>query len=234
MPIRNTPILEIVIGQLRDNGFKDIVLSVGYLHHLIRSYFGDGNRLGVNITYSKEEEPLGTAGPLSLLAQIDEPVLVMNADLLCNLDYGDLFRHHARRRASMTLGLFRKEVKIDLGVLTTDNTGHVRTYTEKPTLNYDVSMGIYVIDPSIHALVRKRPGERLDFPDLVNQMLLMGKRVSAYHFDGFWLDIGRPADYEKACAEFEYLIRRPADEEEAVEHSLVVVGENGETAVGGR
>jgi NDP-sugar pyrophosphorylase family protein len=205
MPVGASPILETILRQLRHHGFTDIVLSVGHMAELIELYFGDGRRFGVDLTYCEESEPLGTAGPLALVPPIDEPVLVMNADVLSTIDYGDLYRQHLRKRPALTIGLYPKEVKIELGVLDLNDVNEVVQYTEKPTFSYRVSMGIYVVDPETHRQVFRRGRRRLDLPDLVSILIRAERRIDAYRFEGYWLDIGKPADYEKACVEFERL-----------------------------
>ncbi len=205
MPVGTSPILETIIRQLAYRGFKDIVLSVGHLGDLIELYFGDGHHLGVDLTYCREHEPLGTAGPLALVPPIDEPVLVMNADLLSTIDYADLYEQHLRKRPALTIALYPKEVKIELGVLNVNEGDEVTQYVEKPTFSYRVSMGIYVVDPVTHQRIFERGRERLDLPDLVSQLIASAVRVDSYKFEGYWLDIGRPADYERACVEFERL-----------------------------
>jgi len=205
MPVGNAPILETIIRQLAHHGFTDIVLSVGHLADLIELYFGDGSRFGVELTYCEELEPLGTAGPLALVPPIGEPVLVMNADLLSSIDYGDLYRQHLKKRPALTIGLYPKEVKIDLGVLHVNGGEEVTDYVEKPTFSYRVSMGIYVMEPRTHEWIFRRGRRRFDLPDLVSLLITGAERVDAYKFEGYWLDIGKPADYEIACVEFERL-----------------------------
>jgi NDP-sugar pyrophosphorylase family protein len=200
MPICGTPILEIIILQLREYGFDDITLCTGYLAHLIETYFGDGSRLGVNISYTLEDQPLGTAGPLSLVLPCDEPILVMNADLLSTLDYRDMYQYHCEHGAALTVGLYPKHVKVDLGVLKTNGGNEVLEYIEKPEFEYQVSMGIYIIDPPVHRSMCYNT--RLDFPDLVTCLLEDRRSVVGYPFDGHWIDIGRTEDYERACEEF--------------------------------
>ena len=205
MPVGSSPILETIIRQLAYHGFRDIVLSVGHLAELIELYFGNGRRLGVELTYCREHEPLGTAGPLSLVPPTDEPVLVMNADLLSTIDYSDLYQQHLRKRPALTIGLYPKEVKIELGVLNVNAGDEVTQYVEKPTYSYSVSMGIYVVDPVVHRGIFDGGRRRLDLPDLVSQLISSAARVDGYKFGGYWLDIGLPADYERACVEFERL-----------------------------
>jgi len=201
MPIGDVPILEVVVRQLKGAGFVDITMAVGYLAELLMAYFGDGHKLGVRIGYSREEEPLGTAGPLGLIRRPGEPFLVMNGDLLTTLDYGALWTRHRERGAIATLATFRRDVKIDLGVIECDGEGLVTGYIEKPTFHYSVSTGIYIFEPAV--LDHIPIGVRLDLPDLVRKLLAAGEKVATYPFEGIWLDIGRWEDYERAAQEFE-------------------------------
>jgi len=200
MPIGDVPILEVVVRQLARAGFGEITLAVGYLAELLMAYFGDGRRWGVQIRYSREERPLGTAGPLALVEGLDEPFLVMNGDLLTNLSYRSLWEYHCSREAIVTLATYRRAVPIDLGIVEVDGQGWVRGYIEKPTYHYFVSTGIYVFEPAALGYIRR--GEPLDLPELILRLIDAGERVAAYPFEGLWLDIGRPDDYERAVAEF--------------------------------
>ncbi|MBK8430847.1 MAG: NTP transferase domain-containing protein [Chloroflexi bacterium] len=204
MPLGNHPILEVIICQLREHGFTDITLAVGYLAHLLQTYFGDGSRFGVNIHYSFEEEPLGTAGPLKLVENLTEPFLVMNGDVLTNLNYSELYAHHLLHDAAATISIYPKKVKIDLGVLELDENSQVRRYIEKPTYSYDVSMGIYILSPETLRYIPAN--QRYDLPTLVEHLMADGERVSAYHCKGEWLDIGRPDDYAHAVEQYHNLI----------------------------
>ena len=203
MPIGDIPILEVVIRQLKRAGFDDVIMAVGYLAELLMAYFGDGTKLGVHITYSREEQPLGTAGPigLALAGGLDEPFLAMNGDLLTTIDFKALWDYHHERGGIATLATFRRDVKVDLGVLEINAQEWVTGYIEKPTYHYRVSTGIYIFQPEVLAHIP--PGQRLDLPDLVLKLIAGGRRVAAYPFDGTWLDIGRLDDYERAVAEFE-------------------------------
>ncbi|MBN1661420.1 MAG: NTP transferase domain-containing protein [Anaerolineae bacterium] len=200
LPIDDIPILEVVVRQLRDAGFDDITMAVGYLAELLMAYFGDGDKFDVRIRYSREEQPLGTAGPLALVDHLDEPFLVMNGDLLTTLDYRAMWSIHTRGGTHATLATFQRSVKIDLGVIETDGEGSVTAYVEKPTYHYTVSTGIYVFDPLVLSFIPK--GNKMDLPDLVTAMMAGGHRVATFPFDGYWLDIGRPDDYERAVDEF--------------------------------
>lgn len=200
MPIDDMPILEIVLLQLKKHGFTKIVLAVGHLAGLIQAYCGDGSRWGLNITYSMENEPLGTAGPLSLIDGLEENFLVMNGDLLTNIDYSDLMKLHLEKNALATVSMYNKDVPISLGVLKLDDSGNIIDYIEKPTLTYKVSMGIYILNRKI--LDHIETGKYLDFPVLIKQLIGENEKVVGYDFTGYWMDIGRHEDYSKVLEEF--------------------------------
>jgi NDP-sugar pyrophosphorylase family protein len=200
MPLGGQPILEIIVGQLKKAGFDRLTFAVGYLAGLLQAYFGDGRRFGVAINYSVEERTLGTAGPLSLLENPDDHFLVMNGDVLTNLDYAQFVQNHVGSGATATLAVFQKEVPITLGVLNIDEQSNVIGYTEKPTLHYPVSTGIYCFRSGVLGYLEK--GVHCDLPDLIKRLVAADETVRAYHFEGIWLDIGRPEDYEVALAKF--------------------------------
>ena len=200
MPIGEMPILEIVLKQLKACGFDEIVIAVGHLAALIKTYFGDGSRLGLRIDYALEDQPLGTAGPLGAIEGLDETFLVMNGDILTDLDYAALVEQHRQQGAALTGAAYRRTVKIDFGVLQTDEAS-VTEYIEKPQLDYIVSMGIYAMEPAVREHIK--PGVYMDLPDLVRLLLSRGERVAVYRFEGRWLDIGRPDDFVEAQSLFE-------------------------------
>lgn len=200
MPIGDMPILEIVLRQLARNGFTQVSLAVGYLAELLMAYCGDGSKFGLKIAYSREEQPLGTAGPISLVPDLNETFLVMNGDLLTTLDYREMLRFHRERGAIATLAAYQREVKIDLGVIEADEEDWVNDYIEKPVYKYLVSTGVYLFEPDILSFIP--PRARLDLPELVLRLKAAGHPVNIYRFDGYWLDIGRHDDYEIAVQEF--------------------------------
>jgi len=199
MPLGDKPILETIIRQLKHYGFKEIVFAVGYLAELIRAYFGDGSAFGLRILYSKEEIPLGTAGPLSLISGLEEDFLVMNGDILSSISYSELLKTHKKNNAAATIAVNRRVMNVDYGVIKYDDKGILQDYIEKPKLDYDVSMGIYVFNPKALKFIPKN--EKLDFPDLMKTLVRSGEKVFCYKSDDYWLDIGRHEDYEKAQAE---------------------------------
>jgi len=207
MPIGDRTILEIVVEQLGEHGFCDVVLSVGHLAHLIRAVFDHGRPMqAVNgsrptrISYVHEELPLGTAGSLRLVSRLDRSFLVMNGDLLTTLDYADLLRRHRESGNVVTIATKTRSIKVDYGVLHLNGApgpvAPVVGYEEKPEYVSTVSMGIYVVEPgALEFIPEDRP---FDFPDLVHALLDAGQPVGSYAYDGLWFDIGRRDDYERA------------------------------------
>lgn len=203
VPVGDMPILEIVVRQLSHFGIHEITLAVGHLAELIVAYFGNGSRYGVQIDYSREEQPLGTAGPLSLVKELNSTFLVMNGDLLTTLDFRGMLDHHRQSGAVATVAAFERQIKIDLGILELDEKNRIQGYVEKPTYTHRVSMGIYVFEPRVLDFIE--PNTRLDLPELVTRLLAANLVVQAYVFKGFWLDIGRPAEYTFAVENYEKL-----------------------------
>lgn len=195
-PVGEKPILQIIIEQLISFGINDFIISLGYLGELIEAYFGDGSKLNCNISYIRETHPLGTAGPISLLPELDDDFIFMNGDILTTLDFGKAYKQHKANSAMMTVCTYKKKVKSSLGVLEIDNKNNVRNYFEKPETKHTVSSGIYVLNPKISKFVDKN--NKMDLPDLVLKVINSGFSVKAYNIDGYWFDIGTPEDLEFA------------------------------------
>lgn len=195
VPIGNQkPILEIIIMQLSECGFKRITISVNHLAELIMAFFKNGSKWGIEIDYSIEDEPLSTIGPLTLIEDLPENFLVMNGDILCDLDYKDFYAYHVRNNNKVTVSAYKRESKIDFGVLKYDEKNVIRSFIEKPVYKFDVSMGIYCIK---HSVIRKIPrGEKYGFDDLMFDGIKNNEKYEVKPFEGFWLDIGRPEDYD--------------------------------------
>lgn len=201
MPIGDMPILEILLRQMKHSGIIDeAIITVGYLEELLRAFFKNGERIGLNISYSFEDHPLGTAGPISLIQGIDETFLVSNGDVLTTIDIRDLVRFHEEENATATIAMHARQVKVDLGVLQLNGSNQIAGYIEKPVYDFNVSMGIYVFNPRILKYIS--PNQYLDFPDLIINLLNHGEKVVGYPFNGYWQDLGRPDDYELAVEEF--------------------------------
>jgi NDP-sugar pyrophosphorylase family protein len=193
-------ILEIVLRQLATAGFRRCTIAIGHLGNIIRAYVGDGSQWGMDVDYVTEESPLGTMGPLlTMLDRLPDHFLVMNGDVLTDLDYAAVLEQHSGSGAPITIATYARTVKIDFGVLSTDD-GRVVAFTEKPSMDYRVSMGVYGVSRS--TLARYTPGLPLGFDEVVLDLLAAGETPRAFDFDGYWLDIGRPDDYDRANAEF--------------------------------
>ena len=201
VPLGNRAIIEILLQRLAQAGFVDVTISTGYLAELIRAVCSDGHRFGLKIGYVGEDEPLGTAGPLSLLPEVTDPVIVMNGDLLTTLDFAAMIRYHREQKADLTVGVFPREVKIDFGVVDSGPSGGFEGFREKPTFHFEVSMGVNVLGAG--ALQQVIPGQRLDMPELVLKVHQTGGKVACFRQTCRWLNIGRLDDYALAQEEFE-------------------------------
>jgi len=204
MPIGDMPILEVLLRQMKNAGIDEVILTVGHLAELLRAFFQDGKRFGVQIEYSIEDEPMGTAGPLSLISdRLHHTFLVTNGDILTTLDLRQLITAHRRSGAIATIASHARQVNVDLGVLEINGDNELTGYIEKPTYDFFVSMGIYVFEPSVLRYIPYH--QYLDFPDLVHLLLEAGERINCYRFSGYWQDLGRQDDYERAVRDFEHL-----------------------------
>jgi NDP-mannose synthase len=198
-------ILEIVLRQLARSGFTSATLAIGHLGQLIRAYVGDGSQWGIRVDYVHEESPLGTIGPaLTVLDRVPEHFLLMNGDILTDLDFGDLFVEHLGSGAPLTVATYERSHCVDFGVLEVAGS-RVTGFQEKPTLMYNVSMGVYALTK--RHLERYTPGLPFGFDELMLDLIERGTPPNSYAFNGFWLDIGRPDDYDRANEEFKS--RRP-------------------------
>jgi NDP-sugar pyrophosphorylase family protein len=201
MPIGDMPILEVLLRQLRRSGVDEVVLTVGHLAELLKSFFQGGKKLGLKICYSLEDRPLGTAGPLSLVKGLDQTFLVANGDVLTTLDIRTLVDFHKRHDAIATIASHTRKVRVDYGVILPNESNEIVGYIEKPSYEYSVSMGIYIFEPRILDYIPYN--EYLDLPDLVLKLLDAGEHVMTYPYDGYWMDLGRISDYERAIEEFD-------------------------------
>ncbi|MFQ5516208.1 MAG: sugar phosphate nucleotidyltransferase [Acidimicrobiia bacterium] len=202
VPIGELPIIEILIRQLAAGGFERITISVGHLSGLIEAFCGDGSRFGASIDYLREDAPLGTVGCLSLMGGMTEDrLLLVNGDTLTDCDMASLHRDHDPGDA-ITIAANRRIVDVDFGVLDSDEAGLLVDYREKPTLSYQVSMGINVVSAwAIRRFVP--PATRMDLPALVAAVMAAGERVRVAAPEAFWLDLGRMEDLEEGGRVFE-------------------------------
>lgn len=201
MPIGDYPILEVILRQLKHAGFRKVTISTGYLHELIYAYVNNNKTFGLDITYSHEDEPLGTIGPLRLMKNLDTNFLVMNGDILTDIDYTALIECHKKNKAIATVATYQRDVHIDFGVLEKDEANRIVAFREKPTYYFNVSMGVYVFSKKILDYVPKN--DPFGFDQLMYALTERKAPVFSYPHDGYWLDIGRPDDYARSIEEFE-------------------------------
>ncbi len=200
MPLGDKPVLEILLHQLRAAGVTDVILAVNHLRHLLEAFFGNGNRFGLSITYSVEDRPLGTAGPIGLvLDRLGENFILTNGDLLTTMDMSAMLVEHCARQADATIGIYQRELQSEFGLLEVDQNMRMTGYREKPTYQHLVSMGIYILRrDAVRSFIV--PGEYLDMPALMESMRQAGREVFCHRQKCFWLDIGRPEDFAEAQA----------------------------------
>lgn len=198
-PIEDKPIAEILVCQLQRAGAYEIIMCLGYLADLIKLYFQDGHSYGLKIRYSVEPEPLGTAGPLKRVNALEDNFLVVNGDELTTLDFRSLYAHHLAMEADMTIAVQQKSICSSFGVLEVMND-RITGYSEKPSINYWASMGIYVINKRVLSFIPEN--KRFDMPDLVQSLLAEQARVVSYESEDAWFDMGVMADLEKAKETF--------------------------------
>jgi mannose-1-phosphate guanylyltransferase/phosphomannomutase len=202
VPIVGKPCMEHILELLRKHGFSDVVVTVAFLPQAIRSYFGDGENLGLNIEYSVEESPLGTAGSVRLASgRLDETFLVISGDALCDFDLGQVIEFHKEKRAAVTIGLKSVENPLEFGIVVTDEDGRVERFLEKPSwgqvFSDTINTGIYVLEPEVlRHIPRDRP---FDFSkELFPLLLEMGRPIYGHVCDGYWQDIGNLDQYRQA------------------------------------
>lgn len=203
MPIGDYPILEVIIRQLVQNSFTHITIAVNHQADLIKTFFGDGSKWGIKIDYSLEDKPLSTMAPLKLIKDLPDNFLVMNGDVLTNLNYSEFYEYHIKRNNIFTISSYKREVKSEFGVLELDNQNNLVGFKEKPIERYNVSMGIYMV--SKKAIEYIPENTFYGFDHLMLDLIKYKKNPIVKLFDGYWLDIGRPDDYEIAIEEFDKL-----------------------------
>jgi dTDP-glucose pyrophosphorylase len=200
LKVGDKPILELVLESFINAGFHRFFISTHYLSGMIKEHFGDGKRLGVSIRYVHEEDPLGTGGALGLLPhhEIDEPMFLMNGDLLTTLNYRGLLDFHKEHDNIATMCVREYEYQIPYGVIQSD--GHrILSMVEKPIQKYFINAGVYVLSPEFVKSVE--PGTRVDMPTLLTQQIDKGNEVSIFPLHEYWLDIGRHEDFQRANGE---------------------------------
>jgi dTDP-glucose pyrophosphorylase len=195
LPIGDRPLMQVMIEQLRQAGIRTVNVMTHYQQEKITDYFGDGKAFGVEMRYVAEDQPLGTAGGLGLIKTQNDPILVVNGDILTRVDFRAMLEFHRNHKADITVAVRQYDVQLPYGVLECENQ-HVRKVREKPLLNFFVNAGIYLIEPSMHRYI---PNEQsFDMTDLIQRLLDDGRSVVSFPILEYWLDIGQHQDYEQA------------------------------------
>jgi NDP-sugar pyrophosphorylase family protein len=206
VPVGGKPVIEILLSRLKLGGVTKVHLAVNHLSEKIMTALGDGSRLGLTISYSHESEPLSTVGPLTLIPSLPETFLVANADILTDLDIKSLVKSHHESGCKLTVATFKRTDQMEYGVLQTGHGNRVTGFTEKPSYDFLVSMGIYVFSRSVLKYVPAKT--RFGFDDLMKTLLTQKEPINTLLHDGFWLDIGRAEDYLRANAQDADAVKR--------------------------
>ncbi|EKQ51126.1 MULTISPECIES: nucleotidyltransferase family protein [unclassified Clostridium] len=201
LKVGDKPILQTIIEQFRNYGFKNILISVNYKSDIIENYFRDGSDFGVNIKYIKESKRLGTAGAIGIASNyLTKPFFVINGDILANVNFYNLLQYHVENNYKMTIGSRLYETQIPYGVLNVDEAC-VTSLEEKPIINHLVNGGIYVLEPEV---IKNIPKEKyFDITELIDMLINKKERVGSFPITDYWMDIGKVEDYYRANEEIE-------------------------------
>lgn len=195
LDVGGKPMLERIVNQLQSSGIRKVQMTTHYKPEVIQNHFGKGERFGLDIDYIKEDQPLGTAGALANVQVSDEPMLVLNGDILTRVDFRALLAFHREQKADLTVAVRQYDFQVPYGVIQCEGA-HVMGVEEKPVFNFFVNAGIYVLEPKAHRSIPH--GKRFDMTDLIQELTSKGGRVAAFPVVEYWMDIGQHVDYEQA------------------------------------
>jgi dTDP-glucose pyrophosphorylase/CBS domain-containing protein len=193
--VGNQPLMEIVLEQLRAAGVRRINVATHHNSDKITEHFGDGKEFGVELAYVAEDRPLGTAGALGLMEVPKETLLVINGDILTQIDFRAMLAFHKEHRADLTVAVRQHDIHVPFGIVECEGAV-VRCLTEKPSLNFFINAGIYLLEPVVYQYIPN--GERFDMTELIQRLINEGQQVVSFPIREYWLDIGQPTDYEQA------------------------------------
>ncbi len=199
VPIAGVPVLTVMINQLRSYGVRGFVIAVNKFASIIQAMYRDGADLGVAIGYTHETRPLGTMGPLRLVEALDDDFLVANGDIVSDLDFAALFAAHRASGCLLTIGLSQRRLRSEFGVIEFDGADRVTAFTEKPIYDLHCSMGCYAMKREILDFIP--PDINFGLDKLVLALLAAGQPINVFHHHGYWLDLGRPEDYDQVNAD---------------------------------
>lgn len=204
VPVGDIPVMEIIIRQLKRDGFNHITLAVNHMSEIIKAYFGDGSKWEVMIDYSEENEALGTMGPLKIINDLPDDFLVMNGDVITDLNFDEFYKLHLLSDSVFSISTYSRKEKIDYGVIE-ELDGRLIEMKEKPNMNFQVSMGVYVVSKEVLSVI---PGNTpYGFDQLMADLLSQDRKIKTIKHEKYWLDIGRPSDYEEALKDFDTNIK---------------------------
>jgi dTDP-glucose pyrophosphorylase/CBS domain-containing protein len=195
LPVGGRPLLELIVEQLQQAGIRRVNVTTHYKPEKIVEHFGDGHAFGVELNYVNEDLPLGTGGALGLMPMPQEPLLVINGDILTQVNFRAMLAYHQEQQADVTVAVRRYEMQVPYGVIECDGP-HVRRLKEKPQLGFLVNAGIYLLEPSVYQMIPS--GEYFNMTDLIQWLLDAGRPVVSFPIREYWLDIGQQADYTQA------------------------------------
>jgi dTDP-glucose pyrophosphorylase len=198
LPVGNKPLLELIVEQLKQAGIRQVNVATHYKGDVIAEHFKNGEAFGVDIRYVKEDQPLGTAGALSLLEEVDEPLLVMNGDILTRVDFRALLHFHREHKADLTVCVRQYEFSVPYGVIDTDGV-NVKGISEKPIVRQFINAGIYLLNAQVRRLIPN--GQPYDIPDLIERLIKEERTVVCFPIREYWLDIGKVDQYDQAKAD---------------------------------
>jgi dTDP-glucose pyrophosphorylase len=199
LPIGSRPLLELIVEQLQKAGIRRVNLTTNFKGEVISNHFGNGQDFGVEINYVREDQPLGTAGALSLIEESDEPLLVINGDILTRLDFGAMLNFHREQQADLTVAVRQYEFTVPYGVVDTNGVD-VMGISEKPSIRQFINAGIYLLNPSVTRFIPQ--GQPFDIPELIERLIADKRTVVCFPIREYWLDIGKADQYDQAKADF--------------------------------
>lgn len=202
LPVAGRPIIDRIIEQLRETGIRQITVSTHFQAEKITEYFGDGKQFGVDLSYLREDHPLGTAGALGLMNHSNEPVLVVNGDILTGLDFGAMVAFHKEHKADLTVAVRQYDFEVPYGVVECEGWS-VQGISEKPKFNVLINAGVYILSPSAQQCVPK--DQYCEMTDLIQLMIDQGGSVVTFPIIEYWIDVGQPAQYQQAQTDMEAL-----------------------------
>ena len=199
MPVGSYPIIDLVIKYLLKYNYKNITIALNYKGDLIKSFLKNIKNKSIKIDYSFEKKALGTIGPLKLIKKLPKNILIINGDVLTDLNLEEFFKNHKKSKKLISISVTTRKSKLDYGIIKYNKEGILVDFHEKPVNKFNVSMGIYLLNKKIIKFI---PNKKFGLDNLINKLINKKIPINIYKHKGYWLDIGRPKDFEKANNDF--------------------------------